>query len=415
MGMVRVEGLGKAYKQYPTRWARLAEWVLPFASTQPTLHWVLRDITFRIAPGEAVGIIGVNGAGKSTLLKLITGTTQPTTGLVELTGSVAAMLELGMGFHPDFTGRQNVFMAGQLLGMGVEEISHLMPEIEAFAEIDEYIDQPVRVYSSGMQMRLAFSVATARRPDILIVDEALSVGDAYFQHKSFDRIRQFRRAGTTLMIVSHDKQAIQSICDRAILLDAGRLAQEGNPETVMDFYNALLARRQNQALRQESRADGRVETVSGTGEVATTQIRLLGSRGDQIEVVDVGEKVALEVTVRAHKTIPRLVVGYMIKDRLGQPIFGTNTHHLQSPIHNLAEGEEAVIVFRFAAAIGPGTYSIAVALHSTEDHLVNNYEWRDLALVFDVVNSSKPTFIGNAWLPPTVDVKSRLGRGATAK
>ena len=228
MGTVRVEGLGKAYKQYPTRWARLAEWVLPFASTRPALHWVLRDISFRVAPGEAVGIIGINGAGKSTLLKIITGTTQPTTGHVELTGSVAAMLELGMGFHADFTGRQNVFMAGQLLGLGVEEISQLMPEIEAFAEIGEYIDQPVRVYSSGMQMRLAFSVATARRPDILIVDEALSVGDAYFQHKSFDRIRQFRRAGTTLLIVSHDKQAIQSICDRAILLDGGRLAKEGS-------------------------------------------------------------------------------------------------------------------------------------------------------------------------------------------
>jgi ABC-type polysaccharide/polyol phosphate transport system ATPase subunit len=160
----------------------LAEWVLP-AAKAPILHWVLRDISFRVEPGEAVGIIGINGAGKSTLLKIITGTTQLTTGRVELTGSVAAMLELGMGFHPDFTGRQNVFMAGQLLGMGAEEISRLMSGIESFAEIGEYIDQPVRVYSSGMQMRLAFSVATARRPDILIVDEALSVGDAYFQHK----------------------------------------------------------------------------------------------------------------------------------------------------------------------------------------------------------------------------------------
>ena len=140
---------------------------------------------------------------------------------------MAALLELGMGFHPDFTGRQNVFMAGQLLGMTVDEIAALMPEIEAFAEIGDYIDQPVRVYSSGMQMRLAFSVATARRPDVLIVDEALSVGDAYFQHKSFERIRQFRKQGTTLLLVSHDKQAIQSVCDRAILLDGGRLAHEG--------------------------------------------------------------------------------------------------------------------------------------------------------------------------------------------
>ncbi|MFN3410487.1 MAG: ABC transporter ATP-binding protein, partial [Limisphaerales bacterium] len=224
MGAITVTHLGKAYKQYPTRWARLAEWLDPRGKPRHHLHWVLKDINFTVQPGEAVGIIGINGAGKSTLLKLITGTTQPTTGSVHTTGRVAALLELGMGFHPDFTGRQNVFMAGQLLGIDSRTIVRLMPEIEAFAEIGEYIDHPVRVYSSGMQMRLAFSVATAIRPDILIVDEALSVGDAYFQHKSFERIREFRKQGTTLLLVSHDKQAIISICDRAMLLSSGQIA-----------------------------------------------------------------------------------------------------------------------------------------------------------------------------------------------
>ena len=188
MGTISVTNLGKAYKQYPNRWVRLAEWLLPGRRVFHSLKWVLQDISFTVKPGEAVGIIGINGAGKSTLLKMITGTTQPTTGSVRIDGRVAALLELGMGFHPDFTGRQNVFMAGQLLGYSMDEIAHLMPAIEAFAEIDDYLDQPVRVYSSGMQMRLAFSVATARRPDVLIVDEALSVGDTYFQHKSFQRI-----------------------------------------------------------------------------------------------------------------------------------------------------------------------------------------------------------------------------------
>ncbi len=164
MGTITVSNLGKAYKQYLTRWSRLAEWVLPGRKVRHTLTWVLQDINFMVKPGEAVGIIGINGAGKSTLLKMITGTTQPTTGSVHITGRIAALLELGMGFHPDFTGRQNVFMAGQLLGYSVEEIVRLMPDIEAFAEIGDYIDQPVRVYSSGMQMRLAFSVATARGP-----------------------------------------------------------------------------------------------------------------------------------------------------------------------------------------------------------------------------------------------------------
>lgn len=250
MGHIRVTGLGKAYKQYPTRWSRLAEWLIPFSPMRHRQHWVLQDVNFEIAPGEAVGIVGVNGAGKSTLLKMITGTTQPTCGQIQLEGRVAALLELGMGFHPDFTGRQNAVMAGQLLGMQVEDIEALMPDIERFAEIGEAIDHPVRTYSSGMQMRLAFSVATARRPDILIVDEALSVGDAYFQHKSFDRIRSFRKAGTTLLIVSHDRSAIQSICDSAILLEGGHMVMHDKPEAVMDYYNALLAEREGQTVRR---------------------------------------------------------------------------------------------------------------------------------------------------------------------
>ena len=405
MGSVIVSGLGKAYKQYPRRWSRLAEWVLPRGGPRHSLHWVLRDISFRVDPGEAVGIIGINGAGKSTLLKLITGTTQPTTGAVQIAGRVAALLELGMGFHPDFTGRQNVFMAGQLLGLNVDEIAALMPEIEAFAEIGEYIEQPVRVYSSGMQMRLAFSVATAQRPDVLIVDEALSVGDAYFGAKSFDRIREFRKSGSTLLIVSHDKQAIQSICDRAILLDGGRIAKEGEPESVMDFYNALIADRQNRSIVQKVRDDGRVETISGTGEATVAKITLLNDKGERAEVVDVGAPVILEVEVAVHTAIPRLVLGYMIKDRLGQPIFGTNTHHMGRPLENLQPGERALYRFRFVAGLGPGGYSVAVAVHSRDTHAIDNYEWRDLALVFNVVNMSRSNFVGNAWLPPDMTVQ----------
>ena len=241
MGSIIVNNLGKAYKQYPSKWSRLIEWVSPGSHKSHSLIWILEDISFSVKSGEAVGIIGVNGAGKSTLLKMICGTTRPTNGSVEVRGRIAALLELGMGFHPEFTGRQNVLMASQLLGIEKKEIQALMPEIEAFAEIGDYIDQPIRVYSSGMQVRLAFSVATAIRPDLLIIDEALSVGDAYFQHKSFERIRKYRKEGTTLLIVSHDKQAIQSICDKAVLLNNGKIELEGKPEAVMDYYNALLA------------------------------------------------------------------------------------------------------------------------------------------------------------------------------
>lgn len=403
MGSITVSQLGKAYKQYPSRWSRLAEWLIPFSKERHTMKWVLQDLSFTVNAGEAVGIVGINGAGKSTLLKMITGTTQPTSGSVTVRGRVAAMLELGMGFHPDFSGRQNAIMAGQLLGYSVEEIAHLMPEIEAFAEIGDYIDQPVRVYSSGMQMRLAFSVATAHRPDILIVDEALSVGDAYFQHKSFARIREFNKLGTTLLIVSHDKGAVQGICDRAILLNAGRLAMEGAPESVMDYYNAMLAERENETVRQEATKDGKLKTISGTGEATIVESVLQNSNGEAIEVVHVGQQVTIKVTTQINAPIPELVLGYMIKDRLGQPVFGTNTHHLKQQTEHVEAGETIVYKFHFAANLGEGTYSVAVALHATDTHVAKNYEWRDLAIVFNVINIDQDGFVGVAWLPTTLE------------
>jgi lipopolysaccharide transport system ATP-binding protein len=405
MGSIRVRSLGKAYKQYPTRWSRLLEWLNPFGKPRHHLKWVIQHVSFDVQPGQAVGIIGINGAGKSTLLKMITGTTQPTTGSVQIEGRVAALLELGMGFHPDFTGRQNVLMAGQLLGLGINELTSLMPAIESFAEIGNYIDQPVRVYSSGMQMRLAFSVATARRPDVLIVDEALSVGDAYFQHKSFERIRTFREAGTTLLIVSHDKGAIQAICDRAILLDNGKLAKEGSPEEIMDYYNAMLAEHENQTVRQERRQDGKVQTISGTGEAVVKDIALLDQQGRRLEVINVGDSVTLQVRVNVQESIPRLVLGYMIKDRLGQTIYGTNTSLKKMELQNPQSGQDVMFRFHFQMNLGPGSYSVATALVSSDTHLENNYEWRDLALLFTVANLDHEHFIGCTWLDPTIDIE----------
>lgn len=405
MGTIRVSNLSKSYKQYENRWARLAEWMTPWSGPRHVVKPVLHDISFQLAPGEAVGIIGVNGAGKSTLLKLITGTAQPTTGSVRMTGRVAALLELGMGFHPDFTGRQNAFMAGQLIGLTVDEITAMMPQIEAFADIGDYIDQPVRVYSSGMQMRLAFSVATVKRPDVLIVDEALSVGDAFFQHKSFDRIREFQKLGTTLLIVSHDRAAIQSICDRAILLDRGRIARQGTPEEVMDYYNALIAERENSSIEQVETTDGRIQTISGSGDATVAEIVLEDANGAPLEVVNVGNDVTLRIRVQINAPIQRLVLGYMIKDRLGQQMFGTNTHHMDAPLENLAAGDMVEYRFRFPLNLGAGSYSITTALTSSDTHLSDNYEWRDLAFLFIVMNMNRKNFVGSSWLEPTVEIK----------
>ena len=401
MGKLVVSNIAKAYKRYPGKWARMLEWFTGKPAHEKT--WVLRDINFTVSPGEAVGIIGVNGAGKSTLLKIITGTTQPTSGSVHIEGRVAALLELGMGFHPDFTGRQNVFMAGQLLGLQGDEIAACMPAIEAFAEIGDYIDRPVRTYSSGMQMRLAFSVATAVRPAVLIVDEALSVGDAYFQHKSFSKIREFREQGTTLLIVSHDRSAIQSLCDRAILLERGFVIKDGPPEEVMDFYNALIAERENATVEVKRLDDGRTQTTSGTGEARVASIELRNEQGETVEYVNVGEPVRLEVKIRLHADLPELVFGYMIKDRLGQSVFGTNTHHLKVEMAQLKKDELLTLVFSFPANIGLGSYSVSTALHVADTHLATNYEWRDQALMFNVVNVNRDQFVGVNWIPPLVE------------
>ncbi|GAA5523457.1 vitamin B12 import ATP-binding protein BtuD [Microbulbifer aestuariivivens] len=360
--------------------------------------WVLKNVGFDVFPGEAVGFLGQNGAGKSTLLKLIAGTLTATEGSIQVNGRVAAILELGMGFNSDLTGRENVIHTAGLMGFSRSEINAALSEIESFAEIGKHFDQPVRTYSSGMQARVAFAIATAYRPDILIVDEALSVGDTYFQHKSFNRIREFREKGTTLIIVSHDRSTIQSICDRAILLDRGCMIKDGEPEEVFDFYNAIIAEKENSTLMIKRLPSGKVQTKSGTGEAQVTEIVLLGDSGAVTETVAVGEKVELRIKIKIHKQIDELVLGYGIKDRLGQVMYGTNSWHTNQIITNARAGDEYEFKILFNANFGAGSYSVVTALHNRETHLNANYEWRDLALVFSVVNSNEHQFSGCNWL-----------------
>lgn len=400
--LIEVVVVGKAFREYGSELSRIASWFGLHAAPKAE-HWVLRGVNFSVARGESIGIVGQNGAGKSTLLKLITGTLRPSEGKITVAGRIAAILELGMGFNPDLTGRENVYHSAGLMGFTREAIEGAIEAIASFAEIGEYFDEPIRTYSSGMQMRVAFSVATAFRPDVLIVDEALSVGDAYFQHKCFQRIREFRKLGTTLLIVSHDGNAVQSLCDRALLLESGRLVKDADPATVMDLYNALIAERENSCVTVTSHASGRAQTVSGTGEAVVDEIALLNTKGEPVEFVDVGQPVTLRIRVVAHKDIPRLVLGYMIKDRLGQPVFGTNTHHTKQVLEGINAGTKVEYHIDFPMNFGPGSYSISTALVSTDTHLVNNYEWRDLALVFNVANLSRPDFVGTAWVPPLIE------------
>jgi lipopolysaccharide transport system ATP-binding protein len=403
--VLEVKNISKSYKDYSSEFKRILSWFgLNFKAAEE--HQILKHINFSIAPGEAVGIVGQNGAGKSTLLKIITGTLKPSEGSVHIDGRISAILELGMGFHPDLTGRQNVYHSLGLMGFTVVQIDAVIDELERFAEIGEYFDQPIRTYSSGMQLRVAFGVVTAYRPEILIVDEALSVGDAYFQHKSLNRVREFQAQGTTLLLVSHDRGAIQAICDRAILLEKGTVIKDGNPEEVMDFYNALIAEKENSTIQQVTKEDGRVETISGTGEATVEEIALYNSKNEKIEYILVGESVTLKVKVKVKEDISQLVLGYMIKDRLGQPIFGTNTHHYDNIIKNAKKNDSYEFSFSFDMNLGVGSYSIAFALHSDDTHISANYEWKDNAIVFNVVNSSKKDFVGVAWLEQKVEINN---------
>ncbi|MBD8472771.1 ABC transporter ATP-binding protein [Pseudomonas sp. CFBP 8770] len=404
MTLLAVTNVGKAYRAYRSEWQRMARWFyLPVKASQE--HWVLKHISFNIEAGEAIGIVGQNGAGKSTLLKMITGTLQPTEGTVQVNGRIAAILELGMGFNAELTGRQNVYHAAGLMGFNTAQIDGVIGDIEAFAEIGEYFDQAVRMYSSGMQMRVAFSVATAFRPEILIIDEALSVGDSYFQHKSFGRIKEFQKAGTTLLIVSHDRGAIQALCNRAILLEGGTVIKDGSPEEVMDYYNAIIAQKENSTVEVHTLADGGVQTRSGSGKATVRSVSLHSSTGEPVQYIDVGDEVKLTIDVDVHESLDELVVGYVIKDRLGQDIFGTNTHHLDCKLVAPEAGGLVSYTFQFAANLGVGSYSVAVALHTSDTHIAENFEWRDLALVFNVTNISRKPFVGSAWLPPRVEYR----------
>lgn len=396
--VISLRGVGKAYRQYPSKWAKLWEWVVPFRGMRHRRHWVLKDINLEIGAKEAVALVGFNGAGKSTLLKIIAGTLQPTEGEVIVRGRVSALLELGIGFHEEFTGRQNVYMAGQLMGLELDEITRLMPEIERFADIGEYIDQPVRTYSSGMHVRLAFSIATARRPEVLIVDEALSVGDAAFQHKSFERIKQFREAGTTLLVVTHDRHAVESICDRAVLINHGTVEQAGHTTQVLDYYHALMAEKDGSRITQEKLPDGRVKTSSGSAEVVVSDVYMRSEGMVRKDTYNVGEFAQICVEVDVQSPVEQLVVGVLIKNRFGQEIYGINSDRLKCNVYSPEEGSRYMAVFSVNMNIGVGYYTISVALSGHDSHIVANYQWVDGAYVFQMANKNRENFIGACWL-----------------
>ncbi len=395
--VLSARNVGKYFRRYPRRWAQLREVLTGHPTHEP--HWVFRDLTFDVHEGEAVGIVGRNGAGKSTLLKLLTGVQQPSTGSIERFGRVAAILELGVGFHPEFTGRENARQMALVQGLPEDQVARLLPEIESFAEIGSYFDEPVHTYSSGMQMRLAFSAATAVQPDLLIVDEALAVGDAYFQHKCYERIRTMRDAGAAILFVSHDPSSVRSLCSRALLIHEGKLAEDGPPSHVLETYNMLLApdlSRQQQNLA--SAGEGR---RAGTGEVhiASVEFRQEGQPRRAL-VTEMPAELALALDIR--QPVPDLTLGILIRDRLGNDVFGTNTHHHGVELPSQAPGRLQVNWKLEGFHLGPGHYSLTVAAHAGAAHQAGNYDWWDRCLTFQVLPGNRPLSIGPCSMEATV-------------
>jgi len=300
------------------------------------------------------------------------------------------------------------------MGLSVQRVADVMPAIEAFAEIGEYIDQPLRTYSTGMAVRLAFSVATATRPEILIVDETLSVGDAYFSHKCVRRIKEFQEAGTTILFVSHDPTSVKTLCGRALLLDAGRLIQDGPPDLVLDYYNALIAKREaNQAILQAEATGGRTTTRSGTFEARIGEIDLLDMEGRPTRAFSVGDLARIAARVRFASPVDSPTVGVLIRDRLGNDVFGTNSYYM-APIAGTCEpGDELEVEYEIRLNLGAGAYTVTVAVHSDATHLANNYDWWDKVIAFEVIPGIEAPFIGTSWLPVRLHVERR-GEMATS-
>lgn len=427
---VRVSGVSKCYQIYESPRDRLKQFVMPhlrgLVGLPPRQYfrdfWALRDVSFELKRGEAIGIIGRNGSGKSTLLQILCGTLSPTAGVVETQGRIAALLELGAGFNPEFSGRENVYMNAALLGLTNEQIDERFDAIAAFADIGDFLEQPVKMYSSGMFVRLAFAVIAHVDADILVVDEALAVGDALFTQKCMRFIRKFREEHS-LLYVSHDSASVMNLCDRAIWLQQGRVKSQGTSKEVCEFYlddlfQSMDAQAEKPVERIEAGVqikrfaepglnwhDQRTEFINasnlrndlevfkfqtdesaefGGNDAKITNVVLLDSNRRPLSWVVGGEKVSVRIEAQSHIQLQRPILGFMVRDRLGQNIFGDNTYlSCQGRTFEVAPGGRLAAEFEFFMpwlASGDYVFQVALAEGTQEDH--RQLHWIHDALAF---------------------------------
>ena len=396
---VKVTGLSKSYHLYDSSKDRLKEALHPFKKKYYKEFYALRDVSFDLPKGQVYGIIGFNGSGKSTLLKIICGVTKPTSGEVEVRGKVSALLELGAGFNPEFTGRQNVYFSGILAGFSRSEMKLRYDDIIAFADIGDFVEQPVKSYSSGMVMRLAFSVAIHVDPDILVIDEALAVGDAKFRHKCMARIRVLKEK-CTILFVSHDMNAVLSLCDRALWLDKGRMVMSGEPKEIARLYTEATYEGTGQVLNRDSELDQEtltreisqlstgsdnsdgeapstlVEDASvdsfGTGKARIISSRLVDANGEPKKNVFCGDQLSLIFSMQLKESLEQPIVGFGVADRLGLMVMGFHDQVTsERELELFIPGNLIEVKYSFVwPDLNAGTYAFTVAIADgvMEDH-----------------------------------------------
>jgi lipopolysaccharide transport system ATP-binding protein len=422
--VIELAEVTKSYKIYRNRRHRAVEMLVPGAPVLHSNFQALRGVTMKVERGETLGVVGVNGSGKSTLLQIIAGIVRQTSGRVTVRGRVSSLLELGAGFHPELTGRENVEVFGTVIGLTVAEIRRRLPDIERFAAIGEFIDQPVKLYSSGMFVRLAFAAAIHVDPDILLVDEALAVGDAVFQHQCLLRIREMQAHGTTILFVSHEMGMIKAVCSRVVLLDAGQILEEGGAAEITSLY---FARASAQIANTQAPHDPVTITTSpaepqfaadpsfdaqvrvfrhGTGAAKIRRIELLDSCGRPVTAVAFNDEAILRVHAEFLADVPSSIIGFGFRDRAGIELIGTNTFEEGITLPPRSAGSTLVVDFRLRLPLIPGTYSVSSAI-AADRYTRAYYDWIDNALIVTVAPPASGKAIhGQVWVPVEISVHS---------
>jgi len=400
---IEVTNLSKKYRIYDNPKDRVREALSVRGKKFHKDFWALRDVSFSLDRGRTLGIMGINGSGKSTLLKIICGYLAPTGGSVRIRGRISSILELGTGFNREFTGRENALLFGGLMGLSKRDMMDRLPDVEAFADIGDFFNRPLRLYSSGMYARLAFACTVHVDPEILIIDEALAVGDIAFQFKCMDRIRKLQEGGVTILLVSHSMGAIKSLCQKGLFLERGSVVREGSAEDVANYYHGLLAKKEEARSRppaakakeapvvgngkapiKTAMPEKKGETRVGTGEIRIEEVRLVDFSGTALKAVDFDEEITVSVVFRAFRACRPEVAGFIIRDRFGVELLGTNTAVEGIELPDMKAGERVTVRFRLRLPLLKGHYSVTAAVGYDPDRPVF-YDWYDHAAVFEML------------------------------